>query len=154
MEGMSQEQLPPGDIDEEPQKVWDAEGRYWLLGGAAVISGVMLLYELRKGFTWAVIVFALVALLGSAWALWMATTSVEVSDEGLRLKRLVGTQMVNWQQMISVTAQGRFIRVLTVLYYPRSENGLVDTDAVRSLLMPSVKNQGELLAVLEARVEQ
>lgn len=157
---MSNEPFPPVDTspvdtsEEEAQHSWDAEGRYWLLGGAALIAGVLLLFELRKGFTWEVIVFAAIALLGGAWALWMATTSVEISDEGLRLKRLVGSQMVKWQQMISVTTQGRFLRVLTILYYPRRENGLVDTDAVRSLLMPSVKNQDELLAALEAKVEQ
>lgn len=137
---------------EEAQTTWDAQGHYWLMGGAAIIAGVMLLLELRSGFAWATIFFSVIALLGGAWSLWMATTSIELSDEGIHLKRLVGSQSITWQQMISVTAQGRFFTVLTVLYHPRRADGLVDTDAVASLLTPAVKNQGELLDQLEKRV--
>lgn len=145
--------LPPAEpIEEETQTTWDAQGHYWIMGGAAVIAGVMLLLELRTGFSWATICFAFIALLGGVWALWMATTSIQVTDAGIHLKRLVGSQSIAWQQMISVTAQGRFFTVLTVLYYPRRADGIVDTDAVASLLTPAVKNQGDLLALLETKV--
>lgn len=149
---MDNQPQPEPAEDASTPTTWDAQGRYWLLGGAALVAGTLLLFELRNGFAWEVALFSTIALLGGAWALWMATTSVELTPNAIRLRRLVGSQEIAFPQLISVSAQGRFFNILTVLYHPRRADGIIDTDAVRSLLAPAVKNQDELLALLETRV--
>jgi len=136
----------------QPQTIFRPQPRYWLLAGLALGTTAMLLWEMRSGFAWESALFAGIGIAGGLWALWMATTRIEITPTALRLLRPVGGKEIGNRQLISVSTQGRFLGVLTVLYHPRNANGMIDTNRVASLLAPGMVNAQELLDLLEERI--
>ena len=143
---------PTHDPASEPQMIFRPQPRYWLLAGVALGASIMMLWEIRAGFAWETGLFALIGILGGLWALWMATTRIELTPTALRLLRPVGGKQIDNRQLISVSVQGRFLGVLTVLYHPRGANGMIDTNRVASLLAPGIVNAQDLLDRLEERI--
>lgn len=133
------------------RRIFRAQPRYLVLALLSLAASVMLLLEMRQGVAWDSGLFAIIGLAGGVWAGWMASTRVELLDGALVLRRLFLTQRVDYPQIISISTQGRLLNVLTLLYHPRRQDGLVDTDSVRSLLAPGVTDQDELLDALEGK---
>jgi hypothetical protein len=75
-----------------------------------------------------------------------------LTPTALRLLRPVGSKQIDYRQLISVSTQGRFLGVLTVLYHPRNADGMIDTNRVASLLAPGIVNTQALLDQLEDRI--
>lgn len=137
--------------DESTPTTFAAEPRYWLLAALALGACGWLLLEMRAGFGWETALFAVIGLAGGLWALWMATTRLEITDGALLLRRPIGGKRIDFAQLIRVETAGRFLPVLTVLYYPRRADGLVDTNRVASLLTPGVVNQSALIEAMEGK---
>lgn len=112
----------------------------------------MMLWEMRGGFAWETALFGAIGILGGLWALWMATTRIELTPTALRVLRPVGAKQIDNRQLIRISTEGRLFGVLTVLYHPRSDNGMIDTNRVASLLAPGIVNARELLDQLEDRI--
>ena len=83
-------------------------------------------------------------------------TRLEVTANELILHRpWVAAQQVAFRQLSSVSEDGRFNRVLTVLYHPLQADGrLVELDKVRALHLPALNDQEALLTQLSRTVRQ
>lgn len=136
----------------QPQTLFRAQPRYLVLALLALGVALLLLLEMRDGVSWESLLFAAIGLLGGLWALWMATTRILLTPTALHLVRPVGSKVIDFPQLISVTTQGRFLSVLTVLYHPRRADGIIDTDRVASLLAPGISDPRLLLDQLEGHL--
>lgn len=126
--------------------------RYWILAVGGLGATLLLVFDMLNGVTWDEVLFALIGALGGLWALWMATTRVYVSSQGLIVRRFTTVYQVDYQQILSASVGGRFLSVVTIIFHPRLDNGLIDTEQVGSLLVPSLADQEQLIEQLEARI--
>lgn len=126
--------------------------RYWILAVGGLGATLLLVFDMFNGVTWDEVFFALIGALGGLWALWMATTRVYVSSQGLIVRRFSAVYQVDYQQILSASIEGRFLSVVSIVFHPRLDNGLIDTEQVGSLLVPSLVDQGQLIEQLEARI--
>lgn len=131
---------------------YHASPRYWILAILAFGAAILLAADLARGLHWDSILFILMGLVGGLWALWMATTRVLITPEGVWVRRFSATYFVDFHQMLSASIQGRIISTLSIAYHPRLANGLVDTDRVGALLIPGLIDQEELLERIEGRI--
>ncbi len=137
----------------EVSAVYRASPRYWILAVAALGATAVLLFDIvTTGLRWDSALFAAIGLLGGLWALWMATTRVLVTDDGLIIQRFTAMYKIDHQQLLRADVQGRFLGVLSLIYHPRLENGLIDTDQVGSMLVPALVDQQALIERLESRL--
>ena len=97
--------------------------------------------------------FCAVALLIGVWALRWLLSKVHLGINHIALQApLTGTNVIEFRQLSSVSRGGRLGSTITVLYHPLRENGTVELDEVRSLILPSVRDQAALFAALEEHV--
>jgi hypothetical protein len=59
---------------------------------------------------------------------------------------------VNFRQLFGVSQEGRLLPVLVLLYYPTLSSGLFDLTDARTLRLPLLLAQAELLAHLQTRL--
>lgn len=107
-----------------------------------------------QGVQWDALFFLVLMLGLTAWALWQIPSRVETSSRDVTLTRPFATpRKVEYRQLFSVTENGRVGgRSISLVYHPLREDGLLDLDDARSLILPEVENQDELLALLEERM--
>jgi hypothetical protein len=67
------------------------------------------------------------------------------------LRTPLQTQRVEFRQLDDATVAGRVAHRIVVTYFPLRDNGLLDLDELRSLTLPAVDHQAELLALLESK---
>ena len=70
------------------------------------------------------------------------------------LETPLGARRVEFRQLDSATEAGRLLRVVVVTYHPLLENGLLDLDDLRSVTLPAVNQQYELLELLQQHAPQ
>lgn len=126
--------------------------RYIVLAAVSFILAALLGWNLRSEPAWSSFFFAAVGLLGGAWALWMASSRVQVDEHGVTLRRwFTAEHQVSFQQMVTAGEVGHLTRVIVITYYPRQVNGLLDLDAIATLALPTVSNQAALVTLLEEK---
>jgi hypothetical protein len=133
-------------------KLYTASPRYWVLALGGIGASILLLVDMFNGFHWDALLFVLAGLATGFWALWMATTRVLVTDDGVLVRRFSATYFVDYQQMLSIGTQGRFVSTVSLAYHPRLDNGIVDTEHVGALIIPGLVDQGMLVAQVEPRI--
>ncbi len=141
-------QQPPLEVSDE----YRVSLRYWVLAIAGLGATLLLIVDMFDRVTWDGVLFAVIGALGGLWALWMATTRVYVSNVGLIVRRFTAVYHVDYQQIVSASVEGRFLSVISVVFHPRLDNGVIDTDQVGSLLIPALVDQEQLIEQLEARI--
>ena len=110
-------------------------------------------WQLMRYFSLETLFFFCIGLALVIWALYAMVSYVETNANGIVLcTPLRAVRKVEFRQLISVSENGRFNPVLTLVYHPWLPNGLLDLDDARSLILPAVRDQQELLALLEARL--
>jgi hypothetical protein len=132
--------------------VYGALPVYWIMAGGALVATVFLIVDMFSGLRWDTLFFSAIGLVGGLWALWMASTRLIVLDEGLLVQRATAQYLVDYRQLLRVQPSGRLLAVMALIYHPRRDDGIIDTDAVGSLLVPGVRRQSELLQTLEQRI--
>ncbi len=149
---------PPGDeADTGRLQVSDeyrAALRYWVLAIGALGATLLLIFDMFNGVSWDEVFFALIGAIGGVWALWMATTRVYVSNQGLIVRRFTAAYQIDYQQILSASIEGRFLGVVSVVFHPRLDNRLIDTDQVGSILIPSLVDQGQFIEQIEERIQR
>lgn len=153
---------PAGPSQADPQsdapvieaELFRASPRYWVLAIAGLGAALLLVIDLVSGFHWDALAFAIVGFLTGLWALWMATTRVFLTDDGIWVRRFSATYYLDNRQIVSATVQGRLISTFTVAYHPRLDSGIVDTDHIGALVIPGLVDQEELLDHLQARIQE
>jgi hypothetical protein len=101
-----------------------------------------------------IVLFFVIMLSIGLSSLRASLTRLEVTANALILHRpLVAPQQVAFRQLSSISEDGRFNRVLTVLYHPlRADGRLVELDEVRVLHLPALNDQEALLTRLTANI--
>jgi hypothetical protein len=126
---------------------------YRVVAGLCLVLAVLLAGQVLRVFTPAALLFCVISLAIALWCLGESWCQVELHPTSFCVTLpLRPAQWVEFHQLISVTENGRLNPVITVVYHPRLDNGLLDLEAVRSLLLPAVTEQETLLAHLQARL--
>jgi hypothetical protein len=126
---------------------------YW---GVAGVGGLMLAlfgWQLWQTPTVATALFLCITLGIVVWGVDAALSRVTLSAGALWLSSpLCGQRCVEPRQLTSVVEAGRLLPVLALVYHPQLEQGLLDLDALGTLILPAVQRQADLLATLQARM--
>lgn len=132
-------------------KSYASHFRYRLLVLLCLLLAVGFGWNLTRGLALDTLFFLLLSLALIGWLVYVILSRVEVNaDELTLLAPLRAPRRVSFRQLISVSENGRFNPVITLLYHPRRADGLLDLDEARSLILPAVSDQQELLEMLEA----
>ncbi len=125
--------------------------RLFAAGGAAVV--LLFLWELLKGFSLPTLFFLVGAiaftLIYARWALMQ----LELTADGVTVRApFQATQQIQFRQMIICEEAGRFLPGVSLVYWPISADGIVETKIPRTQFLPAVARQEELLAALQAGI--
>lgn len=128
-----------------------------LLGWSLVQSILACISSVSTGEPWCASIPAeesFFFVISAGAGLWFANAGfsrVKIKERAIVLQRpLRGGYRVEFRQLVSVTASGRFTQSLSLLYYPRQPDNLLDLDHVRHLSLPAVTDQERLLTAIEA----
>jgi hypothetical protein len=135
--------------------VFPAHPLYRGLALAAFVAVLLLLWELRHGWTWS---HGLVGGLALATALYygrLALSRVELAATHVHvIAPMTRPRGIERRQIADVHSEGRLIPAILVIYHPRRADGLFDHENLRSLTLPAVVGQDALLAALGGRAEE
>ena len=132
-------------------KQYPSHLRYKFIALCCLLLAAALGWNLIRRFSLDTLFFFVISLALIAWSLYGILSRVEITADSLVLfTPLRANRQVEFRQLIGVSENGRFNPVLTLLYYPRLADGLLDLDDAHSLILPSVNEQEQLLELLEA----
>lgn len=118
----------------------------------ALLGGVIILLfaiSLANEFRWDSLLFFGAATLFSFYNLRCMLVRLEFTPAGITLyEPLRQPQHIDFRQIADVHESGRVVMGIGMVYYPIGENGMVDMDAPRSLFIPALERQAEVLHVL------
>ena len=125
--------------------------RLFSAGGAAV--ALLFAWELLNAFSLPVLFFLLAAAGFAVVYLRWALMRLELTADGVTVHApLQASLHILFRQMITCDEAGRIMPGLSLVYWPVSADGFVDTDAPRTLFLPAVARQEKLLATLQDRI--
>ncbi len=123
------------------------------IGGMVV--ALLFAWELGQNFAWATLFFFLIALFFTAVNLLSAMSHVEVTPTGLIFYRRFRSPLdMEFRQIVTISEAGRMTSGLSLVYFPSGHNGLIDLDDPRSIFLPGVAHQDELLALVRQRIAE
>jgi hypothetical protein len=133
--------------------------RYKAYAGIGAVATVAFGWKLvtawlgGQGVQWDALFFLVLMVGLMAWALWQIPARVETAPRSITLTRpFISPRTVEYRQLFSVTENGRVGgRSISLVYHPLRDDGLLDLDDARSLILPEVENQEALLELLESR---
>lgn len=136
-----------------------ASPRYQLMALVGVLVAIAFGWTLSstwargEGLAYDALFFFLVMIGFTFWALYQALGRVELADRELTLYMpLAAPRTIEYRQLFSATENGRVGgRSISLVYHPLRADGLLDLDDARSMTLPEVAGQDELLAWIEAR---
>jgi len=134
-------------------KQYSSHFRYkFMVCGCLLLAGAFG-WNLAQHFSRDLLFFFVISLGLVAWSFYGMVSRVEMTADRLVLMTpWRANRSVEFRQLISVSENGRFNPVLTLLYHPRQADGLLELDDVHSLILPAVNEQAALLEILEARL--
>jgi hypothetical protein len=125
--------------------------RLFSAGGAAV--ALLFAWELLNAFSLPVLFFLLAAVGFAVVYLRWALMRLELTAAGVTVHAPLQAPLhILFRQMITCDEAGRIMPGLSLVYWPVSADGFVDTDAPRTLFLPAVARQEKLLAALQDRI--
>lgn len=99
------------------------------------------------------LLFFVISLGIAIWAIWTLFSRVEVGNESVAVRNPLGQRKsVEYRQVVSAIESGRFGNSISLLYYPKGSDGLIDTDDADTLFLPKVQNQSDLLQHFRERI--
>ncbi|MBI3957257.1 MAG: hypothetical protein HY328_00510 [Chloroflexi bacterium] len=124
---------------------------YTLMAYGGVLVALLFAWEVGRNFAWPTLFFFVIALAFAAVNLRSATTQVELTPTGLTCHRrfAVSPLHIDFRQIVTVTQAGHMTTGISLIYYPLAANGLIDLDDPRSLFLPAMERQDELLAIVQ-----
>jgi hypothetical protein len=133
-------------------RVYSPNSFYAVVTAMAVVLVGLFGWELWRQVTMGNLLFLGVSLGVLLWAANAFWSRVELAPNQICLRTpLRGPRCVEFRQLASVMEAGRVNPVIALIYYPALDNGLLDLDRPASLVLPAVREQAQLLTVLEAK---
>lgn len=151
-------------LGENETRQFHPTSRYAVMAAAGVAIGLLLLWQLlapmRNGVPFTLQhllsgegLFTATSLVLAIYFARQAATRVMLTEQAItRTIPLGAAQTVELRQLMSVSESGRAGNALILLYHPRRDDGLLELDDVRSLVLPALQGQEELCTYLEAQV--
>ncbi len=125
--------------------------RLWAAAWAAV-AGVSA-WQLRQGIDAGALLFLGIALALLVWYGREVGSTVTLEGRRLRLHRpLAADAVVEFRQLAAVHQEGRIGASILLHYHPLAADGLVALDNLRSLALPALVDQEELMGILQKEV--
>ena len=126
--------------------------RLYSAGGAAV--ALLFAWEFMAEFSLPALFFLLVALGFAVVYLRWALMRLDLTADGVIVHAPPqAPRQLLFRQMITCVEAGRIMPGLSLVYWPVNADGLVDTDdAPRTLFLPALARQEQLLAALQERI--
>ncbi|MBX2997428.1 MAG: hypothetical protein KF893_02875 [Caldilineaceae bacterium] len=137
------------------QHLYVARRAYTVFTFVGLSITLLLVWTLIQAFDWVTLIFlsfaALFAMINLRWMF----TRAELTPSGLTLyEPLIPPTHVDFRQMVVVYEAGRAIAGISLVYYPLAGNGLVNMDDPRTLYLPAMQNQEELLSILDREIPE
>ena len=127
--------------------------RLFALGGAAV--ALLFLREILNGFSLPSLFFLLGAIAFALIHVRWALMRMELTADGVTVRApMQATTQIQFRQMITCEEAGRFMPGVSLVYWPVSAEGIVVMDVPRTLFLPALARQDELLAALQERIPE
>ncbi len=134
-------------------RLYRPQRSYTLMAYAGALVALLFAWEVGRNFAWPTLFFFVIALAFAAANLRWATTQVELTPTGLTCHRRFAAPLhIDFRQIVTVTQAGRMTTGITLIYYPLAANGLIDLDDPRSLFLPAMERQDELLAIVQQKI--
>lgn len=126
---------------------------YRVLAAVCVILAALFAWQLTTRWDWGALLFLAVA----AWSAFrcsiLMSSRVEVTDDHVRiLSPGRASEEVAFRQFAAVHEEGRGLKSILLLYYPRTDAGIIAIDQEITLALPAVNQHEQLLAALTAQV--
>jgi hypothetical protein len=126
---------------------------YRLLTALCVLLALLFAWQLMDHWDWGALLFLGVAAWSAVRCWRLMSSKVEVAEDRVRvLAPGASPREVEFRQFSAVYEEGRGLKTILLLYYPRAENGLFTLDEEQTLVLPAVNQHEELFAALTARV--
>ena len=125
--------------------------RLFAAGGAAV--AVLFAWDVVREFSLPTLFFLLAATGFAVVYLRWTLMRLELTVDGVTVHApLRPSRQILFRQIIACDEAGRIAPGLSLVYWPVSAEGFVEMDRPRTLFLPAVARQEELLAALEERI--
>ena len=125
--------------------------RIFTAGGAAV--ALLFAWETVNEFSLPALFFLLAAVGFVVVYLRWALMRLELTADGVILHApLQPPRQILFRQLITCVEAGRIMPGLSLVYWPATADGFVDTDAPRTMFLPAVARQEKLMAALRDRI--
>lgn len=137
----------------EVMTIYTGNSIYRVLAALCVALVALFGWQLWNRWDWGALLFLGVA----AWCAYrcyvLMASKVELTEDRVRATA-PGTapREVLFRQLSGVYEEGRAIKSILLLYYPRGESGLFESDKEASLALPAVNQQDELFEALNVKV--
>jgi len=148
---------------------FSAHPLYYLLTALSASMALLLGWDLWETTTAAAFFFFGIAVVATLWFASALGTRVTLSATGMQLHRPLprlrfpseratataeqpGISTIDYRQFYTVDQSGRLLSVLTILYYPKESDGLLDLTKVATMTLPLMRNQPQLRDRLEAAI--
>ena len=126
---------------------------YRVLAALCVLLVLLFGWQLVNGWDWGALLFLGVAGWSAVRCYVLMSSKVEVTDDRVRvLSPGASPREVEFRQLTAVYEEGRGLKSIMLIYYPRIASGLLDLDDERTLVLPAVNQHEELLAALIGKV--
>ena len=136
----------------EPQ-IYQPRRSYTGMAYGGALVALLFAWEVGRSFAWPTLFFLVIAMAFAAVNLRWAVTQVELTPAGLTCHRPFATPLhIDFRQIVAVAEAGRMTNGISLIYYPLAANGLIDLDNPRSLFLPAVERQDELLAIVQREI--
>ncbi len=136
-------------------RIYPSQRRYGFMTAVGFAVALLFGWTLPTRFGWFDLIFFGVALIFALVNVRWLFTRAELTPNGLTLHQpLVAPRHVQFRQMVAVFEAGRAMPGVSVVYYPLAESGLVEMDSPRTLFLPALERQAELLAVLHHEIPE
>ncbi len=124
----------------------------WLTALCLVLAGVFL-WQLVASWDWGELLFLVIAAWSAVRCIILMSSKIEIMPDRLRVRvPMRPAREIAFRQLSEVYEEGRGLRSILLLYYPRTSDGIITTDEAVSMALPAVNGHDELLAALRAQV--
>lgn len=128
-----------------------ATSMYALLAVVGLLAAGFCAWALWWQFDWITLVFLFGCLYAALTYTIQWRSNVMLDAQGFWLRTPLQTHRVEFRQLDDASVAGRVTHRIVVTYFPLRDNGLLELDELRSVTLPAVDHQAELLALLESK---
>lgn len=133
------------------RQVYHSHPLYGWLTASLLLMTLLLTWSTARRFSGEGLFFVLIMVGATLWFARAIGNHVVLDERSITLQApLRRPQRIEFRQLRSVTESGRLLVVPTLLYHPQQATGLVDLETLKSLTLPTLSHQDQLLSTLSA----